>query len=244
MIDVALRRSEARAAEVAVVIDVLRASTTITCAVAAGYRRVIVADGIERALALGGPGRVLAGEVECVRPPGFDLGNSPGEVSPAQGEELVLATTNGAPAIVAAAQCSDEVMIACLRNLDAVVRAIGRRSVVVVCAGVADRVGVDDVYVAGRITARLEGSRTDAALTAEAVAAGFATANDAIGSGAAARLLREAGLEQDVAFCAEESVLDLVPRVTGRATDGVIIERTHDDRDKISLAVLEYVEVP
>jgi hypothetical protein len=69
----------------------------------------------------------LAGERQCVKPPGFDQGNSPRETLDRRGEELVLATTNGAPAIVAAAASAPTVLLACLLNLDAVVMELLRR---------------------------------------------------------------------------------------------------------------------
>ena len=102
MVDVALTRADLRAADIAVVVDVLRATTTATQALAAGYRSVLCAESVELATGLRAPGRVLAGERRCVAPPGFDQGNSPREAARRRGDELVLATTNGAPAIVAA----------------------------------------------------------------------------------------------------------------------------------------------
>jgi len=97
VIDVALTGDGARTADVAVVIDVLRATSTATQALAAGYRRVLCVGSIERAAQLRTGDRVLAGEQRCVKPPGFDQGNSPREALDRRGEELVLATTNGAP---------------------------------------------------------------------------------------------------------------------------------------------------
>ncbi|MBN9622534.1 MAG: 2-phosphosulfolactate phosphatase, partial [Actinobacteria bacterium] len=99
MIDVAFSRPEIRPARVAIVIDVLRATSTATEALAAGYRRVLCAESIERARSLRGEERVLAGERHCVMPDGFDQGNSPREAAVRRGEDLILATTNGAPAI-------------------------------------------------------------------------------------------------------------------------------------------------
>ena len=101
MIDVALTRADLRPATLAVVIDVLRATSTITQALAAGYETVLCVDSVPRALRLRGEDRVLAGERRCVRPAGFDQGNSPLDATRCYGRELVLATTNGAPAIVA-----------------------------------------------------------------------------------------------------------------------------------------------
>jgi phosphosulfolactate phosphohydrolase-like enzyme len=90
MIDVAGNRAELRSAGIAVVIDVLRATSTATQALAAGYRRVLCAESIARAAGLRAPGRVLAGERRCLRPPGFDQGNSPLEAATRRGDELVL----------------------------------------------------------------------------------------------------------------------------------------------------------
>jgi len=103
MIDVTFLGTDVRPAGTAVIIDVLRASSTITLALSSGYERVLVAGSIEEAEQLRAPGRVLAGEVGCARAPGFDLGNSPEETLEPRAPELVLATTNGAPAIVASA---------------------------------------------------------------------------------------------------------------------------------------------
>ena len=224
MIDVAFTRAELRPAKVAVVIDVLRASSTITHALASGYRRVLAVDDVERAAGLRTPGRVLAGERGCEAPPGFDLGNSPQGTDPPLGEELVLATTNGAPAVVAAAQEADDVLVGCLLNLDAVCAAIGARDVALMCAGTDGRAGIDDVYVAGRISALLSGPRTDAALIAEAVAGAYPRPLAALAAGTGARALRRVGLDEDIAFCAQESTTTVVPRLTASFA-GVVILR-------------------
>jgi 2-phosphosulfolactate phosphatase len=215
MIDVAFIGTAVRPAGTAVVIDVLRATSTITLALASGYERVLVAGSIEAAGALRTPARVLAGEVRCARAPGFDLGNSPEETLEPRGTELVLATTNGAPAIVAAAQVCDEVLVASLLNLDAVsAQLVGRDDVLLVCAGTDGRVSIEDVYLAGRLSATLDGPRTDAARVAEAVAASYPSARDALeASGGAVGLHRE-GFASDIAFCAQESIVDVVGRMT------------------------------
>jgi 2-phosphosulfolactate phosphatase len=226
MIDVAVTRAELRSADVAVVIDVLRATSTVTQALAAGYRNVLCADSIARAAGLRAPGRVLAGERQCLMPPGFDQGNSPGQASRRRGDELVLATTNGAPTIVAAALRAPTVLLACLLNLDAVIEALrtaggpGVGDVQIVCSGTGGVAALEDVYVAGRLSAALTGQRTDAALIAEAVARGYPTPQEALAASADARMLRAAGLEQDIAYCAQESLLDVVPRVLA-GVDGV-----------------------
>lgn len=231
MIDVALHPADVRRADLAIVIDVLRATTTATQALAAGYCRVLCAESLDRAVALRGSGRVLAGERDCVKPPGFDQGNSPLEALRRHGDELVLATTNGTPAIAAAASHAPTVMLACLLNLDAVVRTVLERMSVadlhvqVVCSGTEGAVALEDAYVAGRISQALPGPRTDAALVAEAVARAFPTALEALSGASDAHALEAAGMVEDVSFCAQESIVELLPAVAS-LNDGVaIVER-------------------
>jgi 2-phosphosulfolactate phosphatase len=222
-VDVSFTVAGARQADLTVVIDVLRATTTIVQALAGGYERVLCVDTLERALALGGTGRVLAGERRCVRPPGFDLGNSPAEMAPPRGAELVLATTNGAPAIVRAAALSRVVLIASLRNLAAAADAArASEDVLVLCAGTDGRPSLEDTYVAGRLAEAVGGSPTDAARIAVATARAHAHPHDALSAGAGARALVEANLSADIEFCAQESVTDVVPAVESIA-DGVAV---------------------
>jgi 2-phosphosulfolactate phosphatase len=222
MIDVAFLGTHVRPADTAVVIDVLRASSTITLALASGYERVLVAGSIDEARTLRAGDRVLAGEIGCARAPGFDLGNSPEETLSPRGTELVLATTNGAPAIVASAAVCGEVLVASMLNLGAVAAQVGAGDVLLVCAGTDGRASIEDVYLAGRLSAALDGSRSDAAQIAEAVAAAYPTPLEALEASAGAVGLRREGLESDIAFCAQESIVDTVPRLTD-TVDGVAV---------------------
>ncbi len=193
-------------------IDVLRASSSIIQALASGYQQVLCVDSIERARELRAPGRVLAGEHELVPPDDFDLGNSPACFERPLADEVVLATTNGAPTLVDATGVADQVFVGALLNLDAVIAALGdEEDVQLVCAGTKGRLGLEDVYAAGRIALRLAGPRTDAARTAECVAAHYSQAIEALGDSDDARALAEVGLQDDVEACAQESVIDAVP---------------------------------
>lgn len=218
VIDVALTRAEIRRCDVAVVIDVLRATSVVTQALASGYERVLCTDSIEHAEALRGEGRVLAGERRCLEPKGFDQGNSPRDAAHCRGRELVLATTNGAPAIVAAAHLSSEVLLASLLNLGAVVTALREHDLrtcelQLVCAGTDGAVAFEDTYVAGRLCAELAGPRTDAARVAQIVARGFLSSLRALEQSADAHVLRASGMAADITYCARESVIDDVPTV-------------------------------
>jgi 2-phosphosulfolactate phosphatase len=219
VIDVAFTRSELRRSDVAIVIDVLRATSTATQALAAGYRRILCADSIERARGLRKPDRVLAGERRCVRPQGFDQGNSPLEALRTRGAELVLATTNGAPTVVAAATHASSVLLGCLLNLDALIAAVLDRidpaeaQIQLVCSGTDGAAALEDVYVAGRISAALPGSRSDAARIAEAVARGFAAPDEALRASVDAATLSANGMAADIDYCSRTSELDCVPVV-------------------------------
>jgi 2-phosphosulfolactate phosphatase len=217
MIDVAFSSADVRPATVAVVVDVLRATSTISRALASGYERVVCVDSIKRARMLRAPDHVLAGESGCLIPDGFDQGNSPAQASECRGEQLVLATTNGTPAIVAAAARAPRVLLASLLNLRATVAALADlpTDVQIVCAGDEGAVALEDVYLAGRLCRQLRGPRTDGAQAAEAVCGAFSTPAQALGASSHARLLRERGLGGDVVDCAHESCLEVVPTVIG-----------------------------
>jgi 2-phosphosulfolactate phosphatase len=218
------------AAPLGIVIDVLRATSTICQALASGYERVICVGEIDDARALAGPGVALAGERDNVRIDGFDFGNSPREFGqesdPLVGTKstLVLSTTNGTRLLLSAAARCEEVLVGSLLNLDAVVAAArGADEVAVLCAGVERAFALDDAYVAGRIAAALEGEPDDAAVAAIRLARAFATAEEGIGGGVSAANIRSAQLDADILFCARESVLDLVPRIVARSETSVEI---------------------
>jgi 2-phosphosulfolactate phosphatase len=228
-VDVVFTPDEAGAAPTGVVIDVIRATSTICQALASGYERVFCTAEVEEARALRdvlGEG-VLGGERKAVRIPGFDLGNSPREYLEPAGETLVLSTTNGTRAVVAAAQRCERVYVASLLNLAAVVdtsREAGE-DVVVVCAGVQGTLALDDAFVAGRIVELLGWERTDAAVAAARLAATWSGAEEAFRASKSGRNLMENApeLEDDITFCARESVLDVVPRFVGMRDDAAEI---------------------
>ena len=175
------------------------------------------------------PGRVLAGERGCVMPPGFDMGNSPIEHRRRYGDELVLTTTNGTPTIVDASRRADSVVLASLLNLDAVLGVLREASdqpgqtLQIVCSGTDGAASLEDVYLAGRLCAELGGARTDAARMAEAVARAYPTPLAALTASTHAARLVAAGLADDIAHCARESELGVVPRVLATTPGTAIV---------------------
>lgn len=220
-VHVAFTPGEQTPAPVGVVVDVLRATSTITQALASGYRRVLCCAEIEeaRALAAGDGSARLAGERRLEHIPGFDFGNSPREVAgePAA-ETLILTTTNGTRLLVSAAERFERVLVGSLLNLDAVAAAAREsgEDVAVLCAGVLGELALDDAYCAGRIAQALGGDPEDSAQAAIRLAETFDGALAGLGASRSAANLRGHGLEDDVEWCARESALDVVPRLVGR----------------------------
>jgi 2-phosphosulfolactate phosphatase len=218
-VDVVFTPDEAGSAPTGIVIDVIRATSTICQALASGYERVFCAAEVDEARALReslGEG-VLGGERHAVTIPGFDLGNSPREYVEPAGSTLILSTTNGTRAVVAAARRCERVLVASLLNLAAVVAAArdAEDDVVVVCAGVQGTLALDDAFVAGRIVALLGWERTDAADAAARLVTTWGGPEEALRASKSGRNLMENAphLEEDIPFCARESVLDIVPRL-------------------------------
>jgi 2-phosphosulfolactate phosphatase len=210
---VAFTPDEAAESPVAVVVDLMRATSTIVQALASGYRRVLCSGEIDDAVALRdslGEPVVLGGERKAVRIEGFDAGASPREFLEPRAETAILSTTNGTRAILTAAERCGETLVGSLLNLDAVAAAVRERAedATVVCAGFEGRFAIDDAYCAGRIVALLDGDRTDAAKAAEVIARAYPKAIDGIN----ARTYGPPGLEEDIAWCSQVSVLDVVPR--------------------------------
>lgn len=152
--------ANACAGGIAIVIDVLRASTTIATALTHGAARVVPVAAIDDARRMAAelqPVALLGGERGGVRLPGFDLGNSPLEYSAARvtGRTVVITTTNGTAAL-AASRGAREILVGAIVNRTAVAEAIRRLArdgddVHLVCAGTDGLVSAEDVLAAGAI---------------------------------------------------------------------------------------------
>jgi len=218
-----------------VVIDVLRATTTICHALAAGATAVVpcleIDEARARARALGDVAR-LGGERRGVRIEGFDFGNSPTEYTRAAvaGRTVVFTTTNGTKAMLRAGEAA-EILIGAFVNLSAVAAAVARADYVdLLCAGTFDRITAEDALFAGAVVERLladgkdlgNGLNDQARLTCDAWRATVASGKPL------AAVLRECqggrnliaeGFDADIDTAARLDVFDRVPRfdaATGR----------------------------
>jgi 2-phosphosulfolactate phosphatase len=224
-----------------IVIDLLRASTTICQALASGAREVVPFLEVDDALAAAACNDrndiVLGGERFGMRIQNFDLGNSPAEYTAevVRGRRVFITTTNGTRALHHARE-GRRVLIGAFVNLSAVAASVmSEAKVDIVCAGTGGDETREDILAAGAIVSRLVESTPahwitnnvgDAAqrewqtICAAAVAAGRPLCDqlalelrDTIGG----RNLLAIGLEQDLADCAQLDQLGVVPELNVRA---------------------------
>ncbi len=199
-----------------VLVDILRASSTITAALGEEALVVKPVATVEEALLYRKRGFLVAGERGGLPPEGFDLGNSPREAYRMARQKVVLTTTNGTKALgfvkQAGAVCAGSFL-----NLSAVVHFAERfEEVVALCAGTEGALSLEDFLFAGYLGKELPGhpSQNDAAVVARHYARGVVDLREEILEGKHAQRLRNLGLEEDVLFCAEIDRYDVLPLLT------------------------------
>lgn len=226
-IDVAFLSSELPldiSSKTVIVIDVLRASSTIVAALSNGCRRVIPVEDIERArqVASGLDSDVLlCGERGGLRIEGFNLGNSPLDYhsNTVAGKDIVLTTTNGTQAIYAARN-SQTLFVGAFLNMSNVVRRsleLGD-DIVILCAGRCGTFSLEDSACAGMFVKELYalGSSSirmrDSALAAKRLFDSFhGNISSVFYMSEHGKILLSLGMERDLDFCALIDVCDAVP---------------------------------
>lgn len=221
---------------IAVVFDVLRASTTILAALHGGAKCVMPFGDVPGAKAAAAGFRsgeaMLGGERGGVRIGGFDLDNSPSSYSAQRvsGKTVVFTTTNGTAALMRA-RAADRVLIGSLVNRRALADVLVKeqRPVHLICAGTDGRITAEDLLAAGAIVAELEqksgpiASRDDVPTIArtfwQAESGAPGRLFDALSRSQGGRNLVELGYEADIRFAARVDSIDLVAEyfpATGR----------------------------
>lgn len=209
----------------AVVIDVLRATSTIGAALSAGAASVLPAETVMDAKSLQRPGDLLGGERFCRRIAGFDLGNSPSEYDSdtVKGRRIILTTTNGTRAIHKSTR-ADHVIAASLLNAEACAACALelKRDVVVMCAGSHDEFAIEDGLCAGLLLHHLREQGTVAVETDDfgtAMASLYGDNRDNIENilaySASGKRLIKLGQRNDIAYCAGVNTLSVVPYLSG-----------------------------
>jgi len=207
---------------IAVIVDVLRATSTIATALAAGVTEVYPVASLDECAALGrAHGCVTAAERDGVAAEGFDLGNSPFELLhedfPVRGRSLAISTTNGTRALLGSL-AAEAVVCGAFLNLAAVAEFIAARQldVLVVCAGWKGQFCLEDTLLGGALAERLlphgcDISQSDAALAAhELWQNARADLPGYLLQSAAVRRLRALEANDDFVFCTK---IDSYPEV-------------------------------
>ncbi|EFM09888.1 2-phosphosulfolactate phosphatase [Paenibacillus curdlanolyticus YK9] len=209
----------------AIVIDVLRATSTMVAALEAGVTGIVPAETVMEARALVRPGDLLGGERFCRKIAGFDLSNSPSEYrkDTVGGKRIVLTTTNGTRAILKALR-AENILTGALVNATACARTALelRRDVVLLCAGSHEEFALEDGLCAGMLLDRMESLCTQSVETDDFGSAMLAlyrnrahSLAETISNSATGRRLTKMGLARDIEYCAGTDVSDVVPRLSG-----------------------------
>jgi 2-phosphosulfolactate phosphatase len=212
---------------VTVVVDVLRASTSIITAMANGCRQIIPVATLEEAQLRRRdyPDSLLAGERQAYPIPGFNLGNSPFEYSRVvvAGRTIIMTTTNGTVALKTASEAI-KVYIGAFINADSLCGKLVETDydLVLLCAGTQGRFSLEDALCTGLIADRLSDRARlgDAAIAARAMYKDFCCGDfvkKIRESSHAAYLIKE-GFAADVGYCLKPDLLDSVPEFI----DGII----------------------
>jgi len=215
--------------DVYIVIDVIRATTTLTTILERGASYVLIADTLEQAqqAAQRVPGRLLCGERNALPLPGFDYGNSPVQFSQLDltGRELILSTTNGTRAFFACPEQSVR-LAGCFYNAEAVcAQALHdaekrQGNIAIVCAAEKGYFALDDATCAGYLALELQRQHPalqvhESALAATALYHTY-TPPKLLEYCNSARSVRRAGLQEDLDFCMRVSQSSFVPQVLER----------------------------
>ncbi len=208
----AFARSGSAVGHRCLVIDQLRATSTVVTALAHGARRIVAVRTVEEArqIKAARPDALLAGERGGLPPDGFDLGNSPRAFTPEKsgGKEIVLTTTNGTFALLS---CRGAAAIhpLSLLNLAAVVDHAKARPepIALLCSGTGEGYSLEDALVAAAALSALGFPGHPAAAPFRAWGTGTALLRRTSNG----RNLVRLRLEEDIAFCGQPDHFAIVP---------------------------------
>jgi len=202
-----------------VIIDVLRATSVITTALANGAQEIVAVREIDEALALREEGCVMGGERKALKIEGFDLSNSPLEYTKEAigGKKIIMTTTNGTNAISRSIS-AEKIMIACMLNGKAVAKHIAEsgKDTVIACAGTKGQFSIDDFICAGKILYDImeicDGDLDDMCRAAYlAYKEHKGNVLDYVKHASHYKYLLSIGLQDDIEYCFREDETDIVP---------------------------------
>lgn len=211
--------------KIVVVIDILRATSSMCVAFQTGATKILPVSTPEECKLFKDFDFLCAAERNAVKLPGFDLGNSPFEFQNPliQDRSIAFTTTNGTKAIKAAKeQGAQSIAIGAFLNISALCKWLARqqKSVLLVCAGWKDKFNLEDTLFAGAVVSRVKDQFSidcDSALASELLYKNHAPRLDELvrQSSHARRFQLTQGNEDDVTFCLQQDTIQLVPVMQG-----------------------------
>ncbi len=208
--------------KIAVVVDILRATSCMVSGLAAGVSAIKPLADLEACKCLKEDGYFIAGERNGSKVEGFDMGNSPFEYMEPQlrGQKVAVTTTNGTLAIDKSG-AADQIIIGAFLNLGAVARYLRQqqKDVVVVCAAWKGKVNLEDSLFAGALVERLKTTHTpecDTPLMMKRLY--LASRTDMLAfvkQSSHARRLNKLDVFKDIGFCLQEDQYEVVPVLKG-----------------------------
>lgn len=198
--------------DVAIMVDVLRASTTITVALD-NFNKVFTVKDKNKAVELAKKyDAVLAGEREGATIAGFDVGNSPVEIKNFSGDTLVLTTSNGTRILKGMTAKS---LVGSFVNAKAAAKLaskIAENHIEIVMAGVRGKFAIEDFLGAGEIISNLKNYELDEMAQAAYMASRDENmVNEAVINSKSGLGLKKLGFFEDVKFCIKKDIYDMVP---------------------------------
>jgi len=219
--------------QILIMIDVLRASTSVCAALFNGAKEIIPCSDMQTAVSinskLGKDGRFLGGERGGLKPDGFDAGNSPQDYSreKVEGKTVIMTTTNGTKTFLKGKEASLRI-VAGFVNFNSVLDSINNYvaqtsssgkdiGVTFLCAGTGGRLSYEDLCCAGAYINHLINNQVVTQMTDTADAANNlfkAHSSDLAGfmkTKTHARHLKEIGFESDIDLCFSFDTFPVVP---------------------------------
>jgi len=209
-----------------VVIDTLRATSTIITALHHGCSEIVTAESISKALALHlkKEDYIFGGELCGKNLTGFDKGNSPLEYTKGiHKQKVILFTTNGTKTLARVKEAK-EVIICALLNVEAVAKWLAtstNRSVLICCAGTRGKWSLEDFYTAGALVSKLLILKKNLLLSKKASKARYfyclakniynGQIKNLFSASANGKRLASLGMSDDINFCSRESVYEILP---------------------------------
>ncbi len=206
--------------KIAVVVDIVRATSIVCAALENGIDHVLPVPTKDETKLMKREGYLIVGEKDGVMIDGFDLGNSPRVYSGRKfaGRKMAMSTTNGTKTIHMSS-IANQVVIGAFLNVTALVEWLvsQNQDVVIICAGWKDKVNIEDTLFAGYLSGLLESDYgfvpTNDAVTISKLLHKYSQEDvyAAVVNSSQKERIKELGLEADVLFCLERDYTSIVP---------------------------------